>query len=243
MRKMWNPLTRRHALISRLINGVFPSKCPLCGNLPDVLIHAPVCSSCWSNIQKFSGPFCSICALPFPSEYARMCGSCLKKSPPFSQVIPFGLYEGVLAEAISLFKFHGLRRLSQPLGRLLLDLDIPQADAVVPVPLTPTGLRSRGFNQSLLIAKVISREIRIPLFMDTLLKVKETPPQIGMSAKERLFNLKDAFAVTEHIKDKSILLIDDVMTTGATVTECSKVLLRAGAKKIWVVTLARAGMI
>ena len=79
--------------------------------------------------------------------------------------------------------------------------------------------------------------------MDTLFKVKETPPQIGLSARERQSNLKKAFKVTGDVKDKSILLIDDVVTTGATVTECSKVLLKAGAKKVSVVALARAGMI
>jgi ComF family protein len=243
MRKMWEIFTRHHALISRLINGIYPSQCPICGNLPDAFACAPICSSCWSQIRRYTGPSCTVCALPFPSEYSKICGNCVKKRPPFSQIIPFGLYEGVLAEAISLFKFHGLRRLSQPLGRWLLDLDIPRTDAVVPVPLTPKGLRQRGFNQSLLIAKIIAKKIEAPLFMDTLLKVKETPPQIGLSARDRQSNLKKAFKVTGDLKDKSILLIDDVVTTGATVTECSKVLLKAGAKKISVVTLARAGMI
>jgi len=157
--------------------------------------------------------------------------------------MPFGLYEGVLAEAISIFKFQGIRRLARPLGRLLLDLDIPQTDAVIPVPLTSKGLRRRGFNQSLLIARVIAQNTQVPLFMDTLFKVRETPPQIGLSARERKSNLKNTFTVAGDIKDKRILLIDDVMTTGATITECSKVLLKAGAKEILVITLARAGMI
>jgi competence protein ComFC len=243
MRKMWHIIARHHALIPRLINSIYPSACPVCENQPDNLSHAPICNACWSQIKRYGGPSCSICALPFASEYPRICGSCLKKRPPFSLVIPFGLYEGVLADAISLFKFHGLRRFSQPLGKLLLYLDIPQTDAIIPVPLTPKGLQRRGFNQSLLIAKVIARKIQVPLFMDTLLKVKETRPQIGLSATERQSNLKNAFKVTGDIRDKRILLIDDVMTTGATVTECSKVLLSAGAKEILVVTLARAGMI
>jgi ComF family protein len=243
MWQMRNIFTCRYALISRLINGIYPSECPVCGNPSDAFSHAPICSSCWVQIKRYDGPSCSICALPFPSEYSRICGSCLKKNPPFSLIVTFGLYEGVLAEAISLFKFHGIRRLSRPLGRLLLDLDIPRADAVVPVPLTSQGLRRRGFNQSLLIAKVIAKKIQAPLFMDTLLKVKETPPQIGLSARERQSNLKNAFKVAGDIKGKRILLIDDVMTTGATVTECSKVLLKAGAKEILALTLARAGMI
>lgn len=243
MRKMWRIIARHHALISGLINSIYPSACPICENPPDDLSHAPICSSCWSQIKRYDGPSCSICALPFASEYSRICGSCLKKSPPFSLTIHYGLYEGVLAEAISIFKFQGIRRLAQPLGRLLLSLDIPLTDAIVPVPLTIKGLRRRGFNQSLLIARLIAQKMRVPLFMNTLFKIRETPPQIGLSARERKSNLKNAFTVAGDIKDKRILLIDDVMTTGATITECSRVLLKAGAKEILVITLARAGMI
>ena len=122
--------------------------------------------------------------MPFSSEYSTVCGQCLKKTPPFSKVIEYGLYEGVLAEAINQLKFHGLKRLSKPLGKLMLSLDLPEVDGIVPVPLTIKGLRERGFNQSLLMARVLSKEMRVPLLMDVLFKKKETHPQIGLSAKE-----------------------------------------------------------
>jgi ComF family protein len=163
------------------------------------------------------------------------------KRPPFSRVIFYGLYEGILAEAISQMKFHGLRRLSKPLGKLLLNCDLPVIDGILPVPLTLKGLRERGFNQSLLMAKVLSKNLQVPLFMDILSKKKETLPQIGLSKKERSTNLKKAFEVKGDIKGLRLLLIDDVMTTGATVTECSKVLMNAGAQEVIVLTLARAG--
>ena len=99
------------------------------------------------------------------------------------------------SEAINQFKFYGLRRLSKPLGNLLLGFDLPAVDSVVPVPLTVKRLRERGFNQSLLIARVIAKEIRVPLLMDVLVKEKETPPQIGLTARERLLNLRNAFEV------------------------------------------------
>ena len=180
--------------------------------------------------------------MPLSSPYSQICGQCLKKTPPFSKVIPYGLYEGVLAEAINQFKFYGLNRLSRPLGMLLIHLDIPRADGIVPVPLSIKRLRERGFNQSLLIARVVSKMTGIPLFMDTLVKKKDTLPQIGLSAKERLLNLKNAFTVEENIRDRRLLLIDDVMTTGATVRECSKQLIKAGAKEVIVLILARANM-
>ena len=184
-----------------------------------------------------------VCALPFSSVHSRICGQCMKKTPPFSKVITYGLYEGALSEAINQLKFHGIKRLSKPLGSLLLSCELPLTDGIIPVPLTTRGLRERGFNQSLLISRVISGKTEIPLFMDILMKKKETPPQIGLTAKQRLVNLKNAFEVKGDVKDLRLLLVDDVMTTGATVTECSKALLKAGAKDVTVLTLARAGVL
>jgi ComF family protein len=239
---MWNTLSYRNVLISRFLNILYPSKCPLCGNLTDGFIYSPICSSCWSKIDIYKGPSCEICNLPFSSEYSRVCGQCIKNPPPFSMVISYGLYDGVLAEAINQLKFYNVKRLLKPLGRLLLNFDLPEMDGLVPVPLSIRRLRERGFNQSLLIARVISKNIRIPLLMDTLLKVRETPPQTGLSAKERLLNLKNAFVVKGNVEGLRLFLVDDVMTTGATVTECSKQLLKAGAKEVVVLTLARASM-
>ncbi|MEW6066764.1 MAG: ComF family protein [Nitrospirota bacterium] len=242
MRQMRNILSHQHALISRLLNIFYPSKCPLCESTTDIYIHSPICSSCWSKIKKYTGPSCNICAMPFSSEHSKTCAQCLKKHPPFSRVINYGLYEGVIAEAINQLKFHSIKRLAKPFGKLLLSLDIPSADGIVPVPLSIKGLRERGFNQSLLIARVIAKKKKFPLFMDILLKEKETPPQIGLSARERLLNLKGVFKVKGNINGKRLLLIDDVMTTGATVTECSKVLMKGGAKEVIVLTLARSNI-
>ena len=244
MREMRKIFKRNNALIARLLNPLYPSLCPMCGTSSDVFNLSPICSSCWSEIKRYRGPACRVCALPVVSEHSNVCGQCLKKTPPFSKVIAYGLYEDVmLAEAINQLKFHGIKRISKKLGRLLLLLELPETDGIVPVPITAKSLRERGFNQSLLIARVIAKECKVPLLMDTLLKKKETPPQIGLSAKERMLNLKNAFEVKGNIKGLRLLLVDDVMTTGATVTECSKVLMKAGAEEVVVVTLARAGKI
>ncbi len=120
--------------------------------------------------------------------------------------------------------------------------DLSGSDGIVPVPLSIRSLRKRGFNQSLLIARVISKKLNVPLLMDNLRKIKETPPQIGLSARERLLNLKNVFEVRGSIKGLRLLLVDDVMTTGATVAECSKELMKAEAKEVTVITLARAGI-
>jgi competence protein ComFC len=241
MREMRNLAINYHTLISGFLNILYPSQCPACGNPSDAFHYSPICSSCWSTIKRFAGPSCAICALPCVSEYVTVCGQCMKKKPPFSKAIFYGIYDGVLAEAISQMKFYGLKRLSKPLGTLLLNCELPVIDGILPVPLSVKGLRERGFNQSLLMAKVLSKNLQVPLFMDILSKKKETLPQIGLSKKERSTNLKKAFEVKGDIKGLRLLLIDDVMTTGATVTECSKVLMNAGAQEVIVLTLARAG--
>ena len=241
MREMRNLSINHHTLISGFLNILYPSQCPACGNPSDTFRTAPICSSCWSKIKRFAGPSCALCGLPFSSEYAAVCGQCTIKRPPFSRVIFYGIYEGVLAEAINQLKFHNLRRLSKPMGALLLDIELPVIDGILPVPLSIKGLRERGFNQSLLMARVLAKNVQVPLFMDVLFKKKETLPQIGLSKKERSANLKKAFEVKGDIKGLRLLLVDDVMTTGATVTECAHVLMSAGAHEVVVLTLARAG--
>jgi len=243
MRQMWNTFENRYSLISHIINILYPSKCPLCEGNSDKFIHSPLCTYCWSQIRSYNGPSCRICAMPFPSELSSICKQCFKQSPPFSKVINFGIYEGVLAEAINQLKFHGVRRIAKPLGTLMCSLSLPLMDGIVPVPLHIKSLRERGFNQSLLIARILSRSLHIPLFMDILIKKKDTPPQIGLSAKERIANIRNAFTVIGDIKGLRILLVDDVMTTGATARACSHELVKAGALEVIVLTLARSRMV
>ena len=201
---------------------------------------APFCSECWAGIVKYAGPSCRICSTPITSEDATVCAECMKKPPLFSKAMSFGLYEGTLASAIHFFKFQRIRRLHRPLGYLLLGFDMSGIDALIPVPLSLRGLRERGFNQSLLLAKTLSDGNKVPLIMDGLFKATETPAQIGLSKNERRLNLKGSFKTDRNFPGMRLLLVDDVMTTGSTANECSKVLLRAGAEEVRVLALARA---
>ncbi len=241
MWKMRGITTGLKSITSIIFNSLYPSFCPICGDKSNSFSISPVCSKCWSEIKQYDGPSCNICALPFVSEKSKICGNCLRNKPVFKEVIAFGLYEGILKEAISQFKFYGIRRLAKPLGNLLLNFNIPDADAVIPVPMTKKGLIQRGFNQSVLIGKSIARHKRIPLLINVLYKIKETPPQVGLSASERLKNLTGAFIAKGNLNGKFLILVDDVMTTGATVTECTKALSKAGAKEVIVLVLARTG--
>ncbi|MFN3479624.1 MAG: ComF family protein [Thermodesulfovibrionales bacterium] len=240
---MWSSFKDRgDRLKTLLLSLLFPSICPICGNRSESVELSPFCASCWIGIRRYSGPSCPVCARPLISEYALVCGDCVSDPPSFSSVISYGIYSENLATAINLLKFSGIKRLSRPLAGLLMELDIPDSDVIIPVPMTKRSLLKRGFNQSLLIAKEVSIKRGIPLDIDSLQKARETLPQVGLGAEERIRNIKNAFSVKGDLKGKRVLLIDDVMTTGATLRECSKTLLKAGAIEVKGLVLARTSL-
>ncbi|MFN3395413.1 MAG: ComF family protein [Thermodesulfovibrionales bacterium] len=241
---MWSSLKDRgDRLKALLLSLLFPSICPVCGNRSESIELSPFCVSCWKDIRKYSGPSCRVCAKPLISEYGQVCGDCISDPPSFSSVISYGIYSDSLATAINLMKFSGIKRLSRPLAGLLLELNIPDSDVIIPVPMTKRSLLKRGFNQSLLIAKEVSIKKGIPLDIDSLQKAKETLPQVGLGAEERVKNIKNAFSVKGDLRGKRVLLVDDVMTTGATLRECSKTLLKAGAFEVKGLVLARTSLL
>ncbi len=164
----------------------------------------------------------------------------MKKEPAFISAVGFGLYDGVLKKAINRLKYHKVKRLSGPLSDILLTNKIPRTDIVLPVPLHSRRMRERGFNQSALLSRHLADRLGMRLEINCLAKIKDTAPQVGLSSKDRILNIKGAYAVhkTEALMGSDILLVDDVFTTGATLRECSKVLKKAGARKIYALTLA-----
>jgi ComF family protein len=206
------------------------------------------CASCWKSTRRLNGPACPVCAAPFPSGVALVlspdhhCGECREDRPAFARAITPFAYEGALIKAIQSLKYNKRNTLAAPLARLLMEgLKAVEADRVMAIPLHPRRLRSREFNQSLLLAKEISKLRSLPLLIDAMTRVRETTPQVGLSKKERKENIRRAFSVARpgQIKDQRILLIDDVYTTGATLREGAKTLIRAGAKEVTVAALAR----
>jgi len=185
--------------------------------------------------------------LPYPADegHDHLCQACLLEPPPFLKVETVGLYEGRLRQAVHRFKYRGEFSLDRSLGHLLAsvlessDADF-RPDLLIPVPLHLNRLRERGYNQSLLLARVLGRRWRIPVCSRLLVRVLPTPPQQGLRAAERRRNIKGAFRVNASLKGEKVLLIDDVMTTGATARECSGTLLSAGAKEVCVAVIGRA---
>lgn len=146
----------------------------------------------------------------------------------------------MLKEAIAYLKYSGIRGLAKPLAELLSRLSIPESDLVIPVPPDRERLKKREFNHTSLIAKEISRILSLPLELNGLIKIKTTPQQIGLRREERLKNLRKAFRAEKNFSGKRILLIDDVITTGTTASECARELRRAGAKEVYLLAVARS---
>jgi ComF family protein len=209
-------------------------------------------------MRPISGGVCSICGERLFSPYVvgapdeSRCGLCRRVELPFARATAYGSYESGLRELIHLLKYGGVRPAANVLGRMLaeaigsLELELP-ADSVtlIPVPLHRSKLRQRGFNQSELIAraalKINPSPERLRLCAGALERKRDTASQIGLTSHQRRENLRGAFGVAqaEAVRGREVLLVDDVYTTGATVSECARVLRRAGATKVWVATVAR----
>ena len=235
-------------IIKGLIDLIFPPLCALCGSPLAEDDTGEICPSCLRSVRFISPPICPTCGLPFVSRSGEdhLCGQCLRRRWHFGSARALGLYEGTMREAIHLLKYHGKSFLAKPLVGLL-DKGYPfieygSYDLLVPVPLHPKRLRERGFNQALILGKAIGRMTGIACEGFLLKKIRWSPPQINLSPREREKNVKGSFAVAdpEGVQGKRVLLIDDVMTTGSTVHECARALLRAGAGEVDVFTLARA---
>lgn len=234
--------------LTGLLDLLLPAVCPLCSCPLGPSPHPPFCPDCLAALLPPAGPSCPRCALPYPTEGGsdHHCEPCLRQPPPFAKIHALGPYADRLRQAITAFKYQGRIELDRPLGQLLAEqlrqgADPTEFDLILPVPLHPTRLRLRGYNQSLLLARVLSRELRRPLERRRLRRLRPTPPQQGLTASLRQANLRQAFALSQPLQGEHILLIDDVVTTTATARECSQVLLAGGAGAVTLAALARAG--
>ncbi|MGE5893179.1 MAG: ComF family protein [bacterium] len=226
--------------LTQVLDLLFPSSCPVCRSRSDSLLTSPVCASCWEEIEKHPGTGCRTCGAITSYDPGDRCQECRNIKPVFDRVITFGLYDGPLKEIIHAMKFRQMKKLALLLGRELAQLDLPDADVLVPVPLGRKGLRDREFNQAALMAKKVSEKTGIPLVLNRLVKIRETVPQSTLPAQERKDNVKNAYALSGPMSCMRVMLVDDIVTTGATVNECARVLRKAGAASVSVLAAARA---
>jgi len=187
---------------------------------------------------------CPRCALPLASP-APLCGECLERAPPFAAAaVPF-VYAHPLDALLARFKFGRSLAAGRVLAELWLEIIDREAlgrpELVMPVPLHSVRLRERGYNQALELARPLARALAIPLLSGGIVRTRATPAQSGLDARTRRRNLRDAFALAENVVlPAHVALVDDVMTTGATLRECAKTLLRAGVERVDVWAIARA---
>ena len=233
----------------RILHLALPTPCQTCGKLNHDGDTPWFCSACWAKVALIDGPACTRCGRPFSMDpsigFSYVCGYCQLNPPFYDGVISAGFYEGPLAKAIQLFKFQKRTRLAIMLSRLMVDSlrKIKKIDFLIPVPLHPARLKEREFNQSFLLSHFLCGFLKKPMEVGYILRTRDTQPQIGLKARDRILNLKGAFTLFKKnkLKDKNILLIDDVFTTGSTVQECCRLLKREGkAHRVFVGTLARA---
>jgi len=228
---------------------LFPPLCHVCKSfIPDAgVMH--LCAACREKIVPVGSPLCTVCGIPFHTENGmdHVCGSCADAPKPFMSARAAVHFAGPAQELIHRLKYGKKVHLSRPLGLLathhLASFIVESgAEMAVPVPLHPGRLRKRGFNQALLLAGFLASGLNLPLSRDNLRRIRRTEPQIHLPVGDRVKNVRGAFAVKDprRFADKRVLLVDDVYTTGSTVSECSRVLKHAGAAEVYVATAARA---
>lgn len=234
------------AFTNKAIDTILPPRCVVTGDV--VERQGMVSPKAWVSLDFITDPFCDRCGFPFEYEVdeGSHCTSCLTHEPPFEQARAALKYNETSRDLILGFKHadktHVVKAFMPWLGRSAGEM-FAQADYLVPVPLHRWRLIARRYNQAALIAQALSKQVEIPTILDALVRTRITASQGHLTAKERYKNVKRAFAVNkkrcDEIKGKSIIIIDDVYTTGATAKECTKALLKAGAEKVFVLSLAR----
>jgi len=230
-----------------LLDVILPPICHICHSyIPNAgTLH--ICPVCRDLLPLVLSPICPVCGIPFVGTGSdHRCGACLAGPPHFDIARAPFLYEGAIRDLIHAFKYSQKTHLRNPLALLTLEgvggfLTEQNPHLIVPVPLHRSRLRQRGFNQAVLLGKILSRHLSLAVLTDVLARTRPTAPQINLSATERRVNVKGAFTVCtpDLVAGKRLLLLDDVMTTGSTMDECAKELKKAGAAAVIAVTIAR----
>ncbi len=236
-------------LLKDFIDLLIPPLCCLCKRrlTNDETI---ICKDCLARIRLISPPYCERCGRPVPDLEITVCNRCIIEKHAFSFIRGVSPYGGVMENLIMLLKYHGKSQLSAILGKLM-SLIIKREEVyrkcelIVPVPLHTTRKRERGYNQAELLGEVLSREMNLPMITDALIRTRATLSQTKLSPDARKDNVREAFAINpkrvDDIRGKVILLVDDVFTSGATLSECTNTLREAKTGEVLGVVCAIAG--
>lgn len=229
---------------SRLLNLLLPARCLHCGTSVDEV--NTVCSACWQQMHFLSAPFCDTCSQPFDFTMPEgsECAACAQTPPQFDKARSVLVYNEHSRKLISEFKYsdriHASKAYGKWMARAGKDI-LKDADVIIPVPLHSKRLKKRLYNQAALLAQVIAKEANITYNPIVLQRIKHRPPQAGLNKAERQKNIKGVFALKPNhtLKGKHVVLVDDVMTTAATINECCRILKEAGVASVSALTLAK----
>lgn len=237
------------ATLNALVDAILPPRCASCRSVTASV--SGFCVDCWGKLDFLIGPACARCDVPFemPQGEGALCGNCLTELPPYSRVhaaLAYGDVSRTIAIRLKYGRRLGFAKLMARLihGTLMRNRKDDEAPPlIVPVPLHRWRIWSRGFNQSAEIGRELSRLTGWPLAVDIVQRHRSTPPLRGLGRKARARTVSGAFnlpkAARERVAGRAILLVDDVFTTGATVSACARLLVRAGAADVQIATFAR----
>jgi ComF family protein len=240
-------MNRVDVWLSRLRGMLWPPTCVLCGGAAGDRV-LDLCAACEADLPR-NAVACVICAEPLSGEPGRflVCGACLHRKPRFDATFCPFRYAYPLDHLVRGIKYH--RAVAQ--GRVLSELlaarlrtmrpDVPPPDILLPVPLAARRYRERGYNQAIELARRVEKRLRIPMCTDLVVRSRETREQAALDKRERRRNIRGAFAVIRNLPARHIAIVDDVVTTGSTVNELARVLKQAGAQRVEVWAVARAG--
>jgi ComF family protein len=229
--------------VNTCLNFLYPPACVSCKEI--TLEDSLLCHSCWQKFKFISPPFCNACGFPFAFEIENnaLCGKCIKSPPRYNQARYLFKYDESSKKLIHALKYNDQTYLARIFAKLLFNSykqDILKYDVIAPVPMHWLKRMFRMYNQAMLLAQEISSISGLPVINDNLQKVRWTKAQSSLDKNARLSNLQGSFKVKnpDFFKGKKVILVDDVLTTGATVKECAKLLKKSGASQIMVLTIA-----
>ncbi len=228
----------------RFLEILYPRKCPVCDRIIEPK-GALICPSCRKRVSLVNGPTCYKCGKQLMDENREYCGNCEKHTHRYTYGLVLMNYDSVARKILADLKYHNKRDNADYLAaetavQLRDEITRMQADFLIPVPVHPRRKRVRGFNQAELIAKRLGDRLNIPVRTDLLRRIKNTQPQKELGSVGRLNNLLKAFAIqkADDLTGKTVILVDDIYTTGSTAEACTRVLLAGGAKKVYLLNMA-----
>ena len=253
-RNLLNSAVSGAALVAQdLFAALFPSDCRLCGTPLANISRLPVCTGCLLAMAPIAGETCDICGERLPglqlAAETSACRACQESRPIFTRAAAYGSYQSELRDLIHLLKYEQVVPAAGVLSKMLAEaidkFGFSSASMlVIPVPLHRSKRRARGFNQAELIARAALKQLRsldAELATNVMERCWDTVSQIGLTRPQRAENIRGAFRVVHlnRVAGREVLLVDDVLTTGTTASECARILRKAGATKVWVATVAR----